>query len=90
MHDKNFLQYLKLAMGSMVVFDKSYNSYLLLQVVQTISESKKAFFTIAALVRMHLISHLDLMWVVTEGRRIYEKRSSSKNKSPTAIQMTLF
>ena len=28
MHDKNFLQYLKLSKGSMVVFDKAYNYYL--------------------------------------------------------------
>ena len=65
-------------------------AYLLLQVIQTKSESKKAFSTIAALLRMHLISHLDLTWVVTEGRRSYEKRSKSKNKSPTVVQLTLF
>ena len=28
MHDKNFLQYLKLPAGSMIVFDKAYNYYL--------------------------------------------------------------
>ena len=28
MHDKNFLQYLKLSAGSMIVFDKAYNYYL--------------------------------------------------------------
>ena len=28
MHDKNFLQYLQLSKGSMVVFDKAYNYYL--------------------------------------------------------------
>jgi hypothetical protein len=28
MHDKNFLQYLNLARGSMIVFDKAYNYYL--------------------------------------------------------------
>jgi hypothetical protein len=28
MHDKNFLQYLNLAPGSMIVFDKAYNYYL--------------------------------------------------------------
>ena len=28
MHDKNFLQYLNLAQGSMIVFDKAYNYYL--------------------------------------------------------------
>jgi hypothetical protein len=27
MHDKNFLQYLKLPVGSMIVFDKAYNYY---------------------------------------------------------------
>ncbi len=34
--------------------------YLLLQVIQVVNESKKAFSTIAALIRIHLISHLDL------------------------------
>ena len=48
-------------------------AYLLLQVVQTKIESDKAFSTIAALVRIHLISHLDLQWVVTEGRRAISK-----------------
>jgi hypothetical protein len=28
MHDKNFLQYLNMASGSMIVFDKAYNYYL--------------------------------------------------------------
>ena len=65
-------------------------AYLLLQVIQTMSESKKAFSTIAALIRMHLISHLDLIWVVTEGRRTYKKRSKSRNKSPTTAQLSLF
>jgi transposase len=65
-------------------------AYLLLQVVQTISESQKAFSTITALIRIHLISHLDLMWMVTEGRRGYQKRSMSRNKSPSIVQMTLF
>jgi hypothetical protein len=65
-------------------------AYLLLQVIQTISESKKAFSTIAALLRIHLISHLDLKWVVTEGRRAYTKRQKSKNKSPTIVQLSLF
>ena len=49
-------------------------AYLLLLVIQTKSESKKALSTIAALIRMHLISHLDLIWVVTEGRSAYPKR----------------
>jgi hypothetical protein len=65
-------------------------AYLLLLVIQTETESKKALSTIAALIRMHLISHLDLNWVVTEGRRWYPKRSKSQNKSPTTAQLSLF
>jgi hypothetical protein len=65
-------------------------AYLLLQVIQTVSESTKAFSTIAALIRIHLIAHLDLKWVVTEGRRAYAKRPKGRNKSPTAVQLSLF
>lgn len=65
-------------------------AFLLLQVIQTKSESDKAFSTIAALVRMHLISHLELMWVVTEGRRTYPRRTKNRNKSPTTVQLSLF
>ena len=65
-------------------------AYLLLLVIQTVSESKKALSTIAALLRMHLISHLDMQWVVTEGRSAYPKRSKSQNKSPTSVQLSLF
>jgi hypothetical protein len=65
-------------------------AYLLLQVIQTKSESTKAFSTIAAVVRIHLTSHLDLFWAVTESGRTYEKRSKGKNKSPTTAQLTLF
>jgi hypothetical protein len=65
-------------------------AYLLLLVIQTQSESEKALTTIAALLRIHLISHLDLKWVVTEGRRGYPKRSKSRNKSPTVAQLSLF
>ena len=52
--------------------------------MQTVSKSKKRFPGWRHLAQMHLISHLDLMWVVTECRHIYEKRSKSKNKSSTA------
>jgi len=65
-------------------------AYLLLQVIQTKTESEKAFSTIAALIRIHLISYLDLNRVVTECRRTYPKRSKSRNKSPTIYQMSLF
>ena len=65
-------------------------AHLLLNVVRVLSESKKAFSTIAALVRIHLISHLDLGWVVTEGRKAYAKRTKRRNKSPANVQMSLF
>lgn len=42
---------------------------LLLQVLRIKSESKKAFSTIAALIRIHLISHLDVFWMVENSRR---------------------
>lgn len=59
-------------------------------VIRALSKSKKAFSTVAALIRMHLISHLDLTWIVTEGRRAYTKRRTSRNKSPATVQMSLF
>ena len=65
-------------------------AYLLLLVIQTDSESKKALSTVAALLRMHLVSHLELKWVVTEGRRGYHKSPKRQNKSPTTAQISLF
>jgi len=65
-------------------------AHLLLNVIMALSKSKKAFSTVAALIRIHLISHLDLTWVVTEGRRAYTKRLNSKNKSPCAVQLSCF
>lgn len=65
-------------------------AHLLLNVIRVLSQSKKAFSTVAALIRIHLISHLDLMWVVKDGRRAYIKRRTSRNKSPTNVQLTLF
>ena len=65
-------------------------AHLLLNVIRVLSESEKAFSTIAALIRIHLISHLDLNWVVTEGRKAYTKRQKSRNKSPAIIQTSLF
>jgi IS4 transposase len=63
---------------------------LLLLVIQTKTGSEKVLSTIAALLRMYLISHLDLEWVAVEGRRWYPKRSKSRNKSPTTAQLSLF
>lgn len=61
---------------------------LLMQVLKVKSESKKAFSTIAALVRIHLISHIDVFWMVQNSRRAYQKREK-RNKSP-CIQTSLF
>ena len=65
-------------------------AHLLLNVIRVLTKSRKAFSTVAALIRIHLISHLELTWVVTEGRREYAKRRLSRNKSPSAVQMSLF
>lgn len=65
-------------------------AHLMLNVIKVLSASKKAFSTLAALIRIHLISYLDVMWVVLEGRKAYAKRNRSKNKSPTTIQLSLF
>jgi len=65
-------------------------AHLLLNVIRQLSKTDKAFSTVAALIRIHLISHLDVMWVVTEARRTYAKRTKSKNKSPSVVQMSLF
>jgi len=64
-------------------------AHLLLQVLKALSNTKKAFSTLAALVRIHLISHLEIFWMVNNSRRTYTKKSKLKNKSP-AIQLTLF
>ena len=65
-------------------------AHLLLNVIRAMSKSEKAFSTVAALIRIHLISHLDIKWVVVEGRKAYTQRKKSRNKSPTTVQMTLF
>jgi hypothetical protein len=65
-------------------------AYLLLTVLKQRSKSEKAFSTIAALIRIHLISHLDLFWLIKNGRRTYAKNTKSRNKNPAAAQLNLF
>jgi transposase len=65
-------------------------AHLLLTVLKKKSNSNKAFSTIAALIRIHFISHLCLYWVIENGRRSYQKRTKSRNKVPDGIQMLLF
>jgi hypothetical protein len=65
-------------------------AHLLLTVLMCKSKTKKAFSTVAALIRIHFIAHLDLYWVIENGRRTYNKRTKSKNKVPEAVQCSLF
>lgn len=60
--------------------DNAYTliAHLLLNVIQTINKSKKAFSTIAALVRIHLISLLNLTWVVAEVPIIYARKAKTR------------
>jgi len=57
-------------------------------VLKTKSKTKKAFSTVAALVRIHLISNLDVFWVIENSRRTYKKRR--KRTKPPNIQMQFF
>lgn len=61
---------------------------LLLMVLKVKSKTQKAFSTVAALVRIHLISNLDVFWVVENSRRTYTKRQ--KRTKPPNIQTQLF
>ena len=61
---------------------------LLLMVLKAKSKTKKAFSTIAALVRIHLISNLYVFWVIENSRRTYTKRP--KSTKPPNLQTALF
>ena len=61
---------------------------LLLMALKTKSETKKAFSTVAALIRIHLISNLDVFWVIENSRRTYTKRQ--KRKKTPSFQTELF
>ncbi len=58
---------------------------LLLTVVQKISNAKKAFSVVAALVRIHLISMLDVYELLKSSKRNYNK----KFESPPNLQLSL-
>ena len=59
---------------------------LLMTVIQKIAQTKKAFSVVASLVRIHLISLLDLFELLRSTKREYLK----KRGSPTLIQQTSF
>jgi len=64
-------------------------AHLLLTVLIAMTKTTKAFSTVAALVRMHIISHLEIYWVIENCRRTYAKKNKTRNKSPTP-QLCLF
>ncbi|MDI9320272.1 MAG: transposase [Phycisphaerales bacterium] len=88
-HDKNFTKHFSLPAHSMIVFDRAYIAQLLLMVLKAKSKTQKAFSTVAALVRIHLISNLELLWMLENCRRTYTKRQKTSNKSP-AITTEIF
>lgn len=61
---------------------------LLLMVLKAKSETKKAFSTVAALVRIHLLSNLDIIWTIENSRRTYTKRL--KRAKPPDLQTAMF
>jgi len=64
-------------------------AHLLLQVLKAKTKTQKAFSTIAALVRIFFISHLDIFWMVENCRRTYTKKQKVKTKIQ-GIQQSLF
>lgn len=62
---------------------------LLLMVLMVKSKTKKAFSTVATLIRIYLISHQSLFWVIQNSLRTYTKKLKCRNKSP-GIQLSLF
>ncbi len=60
---------------------------LLLMVLKARTKTKKAFSTVAALIRIHLVSNLDIYWLIENCSRTYV-RKRKRNKSP-AVQLSL-
>ena len=65
-------------------------AHLLLTVLMKKTNTNKAFSTVAALIRIFFISHVDLLWIIINGRRTYNKRIKSKNLVPKYVQYSLF
>ncbi|MDT8412049.1 MAG: transposase, partial [Vicingaceae bacterium] len=55
---------------------------LLLMVVKAKSKTKKAFPTVAVLVRIHLISNLYIFLVIENSRRTYKKEQNHPTSKP--------
>ena len=61
---------------------------LLLMVLRVKSETKKAFSTICSTIRIHLISLIEIIWLINNSRRTYTKREK-RIRDPDP-QMELF
>lgn len=66
-------------------------AHLLLTVLKVKTATAKAFSTVAVLVRIHLTSNLDIIWMIQNCKRTYHKTTKSPPKNRgTALQMALF
>lgn len=63
-------------------------AHLLLKVLSVKANTKKAFSTICAIVRIHLISMLELFWLIENTRRTYAQKKK-RNKDPV-LQTEMF
>lgn len=63
-------------------------AHLLLKILSVKANTKKAFSTICAIVRIHLLSLHELFWLIENTRRTYTKKKK-RNKDPV-IQAELF
>ena len=61
---------------------------LLLTVLQRKTETKKAFSTIASLVRMHLLSYLNLEELLKNSKRFYDKYRKTVNYNNSLFPLT--
>lgn len=62
---------------------------LLLMVLMATAKTKKAFSTVATLIRIYLISHQCLFWVIQNSLRSYTRKVKCRNKS-LGIQLSFF
>jgi ribosomal protein L23 len=60
----------------------------LMMVLKTLSDKKKVFPRVAALVIIHLRSNLDVFWIIENSRRTYTKRP--KRSTSPHFQIELF
>lgn len=64
-------------------------AHLMLTVIKAQSATQKAFSTVAALVRIHLVSHLDMFVMIENAYRRFVQKPKQRNKG-SGIQLCLF